>query len=157
MPSGQVSPMAHDRAQPLPPPIKISSQTIVALPVAGGWKQSQAVSQPLMKQTLAPSVEDDVRHPTMPTLSPSPIHMHWVASTLPPEFLAQIADSAATEAERILTEGGRPMVMTAPTLRPQVKRILETRAPDLAVLSYLEITPDVTIESAGIVRVEHES
>lgn len=78
------------------------------------------------------------------------------AAALPPEFLAKIAESAAKEAERVMARGRKPIVITAPSLRPQVKRILETRAPDLPVLSYLEITPDVTIESEGIVRVEHE-
>jgi flagellar biosynthesis protein FlhA len=79
-----------------------------------------------------------------------------MTGALAPAFLARLAESAATEAERVLQAGGKPLMITAPTLRPQLKRIVESRAPDLPVLSFMEIAPEVTIESEGMVTVHDE-
>ena len=84
MPSGHVSWFAQLRAQPLPPPCRISEQTTGAVPVAGGAKQSHTSSQPLMKHTFASGLEAELRQPMKPVAPPMPIHLHRVLSTLPP-------------------------------------------------------------------------
>jgi flagellar biosynthesis protein FlhA len=48
----------------------------------------------------------------------------------------------------------RPVVLCSPRLRPHFKRFVERSFPDLAVLSYNEIVPQVKVQSIGMISAE---
>lgn len=48
----------------------------------------------------------------------------------------------------------RPVILCSPRLRPHFKRFIERSFPDLAVLSYNEIVPQVKVQSIGMVSTE---
>jgi type III secretory pathway component EscV len=45
------------------------------------------------------------------------------------------------------------VVLTAPDIRPHVRRLLGTQHPRLAVLSYRELAPDTRLERLGPITV----
>jgi flagellar biosynthesis protein FlhA len=47
-----------------------------------------------------------------------------------------------------------PVILCSPRLRPHFKRFLERSFPDVAVLSYNEIVPQVKVQSIGMISVE---
>ncbi len=67
-------------------------------------------------------------------------------------------------AERLLTSlseqikqsgsGTHPVLLCAPNIRPHVKRLTEQYLPQLPVLSYNEITPQLQIQSLGTVQID---
>ncbi|GAB4165773.1 MAG: flagellar biosynthesis protein FlhA [Geothermobacteraceae bacterium] len=50
-----------------------------------------------------------------------------------------------------VAQGGQPVLLTAPTIRPHVKRLTERYLPHLVVLSHNEIAPDMMVRSLGTV------
>lgn len=68
------------------------------------------------------------------------------------------------KAERLLTSlseqikqsgsGTHPVLLCAPNIRPHVKRLTEQYLPQLPVLSYNEITPQLQIQSLGTVQID---
>ncbi|RME38444.1 MAG: EscV/YscV/HrcV family type III secretion system export apparatus protein, partial [Deltaproteobacteria bacterium] len=50
-----------------------------------------------------------------------------------------------------ITPGTQPVLLTAPTIRPYVKRLTERYLPHLVVLSHNEIAPDMMVRSLGTV------
>ncbi|OGC34673.1 hypothetical protein A2311_05510 [candidate division WOR-1 bacterium RIFOXYB2_FULL_48_7] len=48
----------------------------------------------------------------------------------------------------------RPVVLCSPRLRPHFKRFTERSFPDLAVLSYNEIVPQVKVQSIGMISID---
>jgi len=47
-----------------------------------------------------------------------------------------------------------PVILCSPRLRPHFKRFIERSFPDLAVLSYNEIVPQVKVQSIGMISIE---
>jgi flagellar biosynthesis protein FlhA len=47
-----------------------------------------------------------------------------------------------------------PVILCSPRLRPHLKRFIERSFPDIAVLSYNEIVPQIKVQSIGMVSVE---
>ena len=48
----------------------------------------------------------------------------------------------------------KPVILCSPRLRPHFKRFVERSFPDLAVLSYNEIVPQVKVQSIGMISIE---
>jgi len=48
----------------------------------------------------------------------------------------------------------KPVILCSPRLRPHFKRFIERSFPDLAVLSYNEIVPQVKVQSIGMISLE---
>ena len=95
--------------------------------------------------TLDPSAEDLVsgyidRGPAGTSMS------------IPPQVANRIASAVATTAEPLLTAGHQLVVLTSPSVRAQVKQILEAQIPNAAVLSYNEVVKGLDVESMGLVE-----
>lgn len=73
--------------------------------------------------------------------------------SLPPDVSQRLLNSLAVEIQNLLSLGEQPIVVTAPIVRFYFKRLTEQMIPDLIVLSYNEIEPDVQIQSVGMVKV----
>ncbi|MFO7263243.1 MAG: flagellar biosynthesis protein FlhA [Bacillaceae bacterium G1] len=64
------------------------------------------------------------------------------------QFLQRLSEQIAH-----LAQGGwQPLVLTSPALRPYVRRYLEKWLPDVPVLSYHELEPEVQVQSVGVVQ-----
>lgn len=72
--------------------------------------------------------------------------------SLPPDVSQKLLNSLAVEIQNLLSLGEQPIVVTAPIVRFYFKRLTEQMIPDLIVLSYNEIEPEVQVQSAGMVR-----
>ena len=68
-----------------------------------------------------------------------------------PQALQNIYTSLRSVAEKMLTLGIVPMVLTSPVVRLHFKKLTEQIMPDLVVLSYNEIEQNVEIFSDGVV------
>ena len=72
--------------------------------------------------------------------------------SIPPQTANQIAAAVSKTAEPLVAAGHQLVVLTAPTVRAQLKQILDPHLPNVAVLSYNEIVDDLDVESMGLVQ-----
>ncbi len=73
--------------------------------------------------------------------------------SLPPDVSQSLLNNLAVQIQNLLSLGEQPIVVTAPIVRFYFKRLTEQMIPDLIVLSYNEIEPDVQIQSVGMVSI----
>ncbi len=98
--------------------------------------------EPSLEQTLVDSL-DATEHGAF--LAPEPA-----------VYRALIA-SLAAESERMAAAGQQPMVLTSTSLRPHLRRLVERTIPQLVVLSYNEIVPEVKVNAVGMVSLDNAS
>jgi flagellar biosynthesis protein FlhA len=72
--------------------------------------------------------------------------------TLSAERVREINAAIARECEKLSASGRPRVVLGAPEIRLEVKRMTATDIPDLVVLSYGEAVEDVKVESVGMVE-----
>ena len=72
--------------------------------------------------------------------------------SIPPKVANQIATAVGSTAEPLLNAGHQLVVLTAPTVRAQLKQILDPHLPNAVVLSYNEIVDDLDVNSMGLVQ-----
>jgi flagellar biosynthesis protein FlhA len=70
---------------------------------------------------------------------------------LPPTDVGRIIEQTGSVVEQVRTTGEVPLVICAPTIRSQFKRLMESSQRDLVVLSYNEIVAGVEIRSLGMI------
>jgi flagellar biosynthesis protein FlhA len=59
--------------------------------------------------------------------------------------------------EQVNNIGHQPIIICSPTIRAFFKKLIESRFPDISVISFGELPADVQIESIGKVRIGHEN
>ncbi len=74
--------------------------------------------------------------------------------SLSPEMLSAIVARVADEIGKLVARGLVPIVMCAPQVRLQVRKMLEGKIAGCVVLSYNEIIKEVQVESHGMVTIE---
>jgi flagellar biosynthesis protein FlhA len=72
--------------------------------------------------------------------------------SIPPQVANRIAAAVSRSAEALVSAGHQLVLLTTPTVRAQVKRILDSHLPTAAVLSYNEVVEDLDVESMGLVQ-----
>ncbi len=72
---------------------------------------------------------------------------------LEPSLLQKIMLSLKNAAERAVSLGVTPVVLTEPQIRRHIKRITEQISRDMVVLSYNELEQDVEVYSDGVVKI----
>jgi len=95
--------------------------------------------------TMDPAVEDVIsgyidRGPGGTTMS------------IPPRLANQIATAVSTTAEPLVNGGHQLIVLASPTVRAQVKQILDAHLNGVIVLAYNEIVKGLDVESLGLVQ-----
>lgn len=70
---------------------------------------------------------------------------------LDPQTIQRIHSSLAEQTQRLAAMGETPIVLCSPSVRLFFRRLVERVAPRLIVMSYAELTPQVEVESAGMV------
>ena len=95
--------------------------------------------------TMDPAVEDLIngyidRGPGGTTMS------------MPPQLANRIAAAVSKTAEPLLAAGHQLIVLTSPSVRAQVKQILDAQLQGAVVLAYNEIVKGLDVESMGLVQ-----
>lgn len=71
--------------------------------------------------------------------------------SLDPVSSQSVLNNIAVQVQTLLQIGEQPIIITAPIVRFYLKRLTDQYIPDLIVLSYNEIEPDIDIQSVGVV------
>ncbi len=84
---------------------------------------------------------------------------HGSALALPPAVQNSLIDAIRQEVEKVVrtSAGHSPVILCSPQIRNQVRRLIETVMPQIAVLAFNEVVRGVEIESKGLVVVDNES
>lgn len=69
-----------------------------------------------------------------------------------PADVNSIFDSLSDRVHNMISDGAKPVVLVSPQIRRHLKNFIEQVLPDVAVLSYSELTPDTNLKSVGAVR-----
>ncbi|MGL4362271.1 MAG: flagellar biosynthesis protein FlhA [Cellulosilyticaceae bacterium] len=73
--------------------------------------------------------------------------------SIDPKVLQEIIQGLKKEVSKLTSVGLSPIVLTSPIVRIYFKQLTKQYMPDLVVISYNEITPNVEIQSIGMVNV----
>ncbi|HBO42352.1 MAG TPA: EscV/YscV/HrcV family type III secretion system export apparatus protein, partial [Planctomycetaceae bacterium] len=95
--------------------------------------------------TLDPEVEEQIREGVEQT-------EHELCIRMSPQAVEEICRHVAEQVEPLVQSNRPPVLLVEPQLRPAVRRITAATMPELAVLSYNEITRDTIVESVGLVK-----
>jgi flagellar biosynthesis protein FlhA len=111
----------------------------------------RAIVKPFLDQddtlhviTLEPSVEETLRSSLQQT-------EHGTFLSLDPATANKIIGSVKEAVEQATVKGYPAVILTNPTLRRHLKRLLDRFIPGTTVLSHTEIPPDVRLESVAVV------
>jgi len=73
-----------------------------------------------------------------------------------PAYAERIISSIEAEANAAITSGYHPLILTTPQIRAHLRRLCERRIPQIIVLSYNEVAPDVAVSRIATVRLQNE-
>ena len=108
-------------------------------------KQQVDETDTLYCVTLDPTMEDLINSNLQRTET-------GTTNTMPPQAVQATVQKIAEKVSE-LTQTGRPaVVVCSPSVRLAVRRILEPALPQVAVLGYNEIVPEVKVEAIGLVN-----
>ena len=94
--------------------------------------------------TLVPELEQDIASATQ--------EVHGVIrAVLEPSHMQRIISAVARGAEKMVSLGYQPVIVCGGQARRFLKRMVERQLPNVAILSFNEIDPSVTLESEGTV------
>lgn len=77
--------------------------------------------------------------------------------TLDPRVLQELMQSLGAEMEKMILNGQNPVLVCAPVVRINLKRVTERQLPQLIVLSYNELVHEVQVQAVGMVRIANAS
>jgi len=75
---------------------------------------------------------------------------------MPPQVSNKIATAISNAAEPLVGAGHQIVILTSPSVRAQVKQIVDPHLPQVAVLSYNEIVKGLDVESMGLVHLPQD-
>ncbi|MCH6551637.1 MAG: FHIPEP family type III secretion protein, partial [Planctomycetes bacterium] len=76
--------------------------------------------------------------------------------SMPPQVANRIAAATSKAAEPLVTGGHQIVVLTSPSVRAQVKQILDAHLPNVAVLAYNEVIKGLDVESLALVQLTQQ-
>jgi flagellar biosynthesis protein FlhA len=94
--------------------------------------------------TLDPQVEQLI----LDSIKPSDYGTYLA---LDPGVLQELQRNLTNEVEKMMLKGQNPVVLCAPLVRINLKRLTERQLPQLMVLSYNEIIPGIQVQAVGMV------
>jgi flagellar biosynthesis protein FlhA len=74
-----------------------------------------------------------------------------ITNTMPPATAQQIVQQISAKATELTQTGRSAVILCGPLVRSAVRKMTEASLPHVAVLSYNEVVPDVTVEAIGLV------
>lgn len=96
--------------------------------------------------TLSPEVEEMIMSSIQKTEQGSFLN-------LPPDYVQKLINNLSNILEKLLSTSAQPIVICSPVVRIYFRRLIENIFPDIVVLSYNEILPNVQIKTVGMVEV----
>jgi flagellar biosynthesis protein FlhA len=120
---------------------------------------TEHVRQALARQILQPLVGKDKVLPVL-TLDPQVEQLildsiqssdYGTYLALDPGVLQELQRNLASEVEKMMLKGQTPVVICAPLVRINLKRLTERQLPQLNVLSYNEIVHGIQVQAVGMV------
>jgi flagellar biosynthesis protein FlhA len=107
-------------------------------------KQNLSDSGELMAVTLSPDIENIIA---------AGISQDGQSLSLDPIFTKTLIDNLNAEIERVLTStGNQPVILCSSHIRLAFRRLVERTFPQISIMSYNEISSNITARSVGIVR-----
>lgn len=94
--------------------------------------------------TLEPKLEQQI----LDSIQPSDFGSYL---TLDPRILQELIQSLNREIEKMMLKGYNPVLVCAPVVRINLKRVTERQLPQLIVLSYNELVHGVEVQAVGMV------
>ncbi|SDG15928.1 flagellar biosynthesis protein FlhA [Desulfosporosinus hippei] len=126
---------------------------------------TEHVRQGLARQILQPLLGKDKSLPVM-TLDPQ-IEQQILDSIQPsdygtylaldPKILHVLMKNLTHEVEKVVLKGLTPVIVCAPLVRINLKRVTERQLPQLMVLSYNELVQGVQVQAVGMVGMDRAS
>ncbi|MFB5660548.1 flagellar biosynthesis protein FlhA [Alteribacillus sp. HJP-4] len=110
-------------------------------------KQVSAPGEPLYVVTVSGSAEKQVADAVQQTE-----HGNYLAMN--PKDSQSLIDKIGREAERISEMGQSPILLCSPAVRMYLRQLIEKFFPQVSVISYNELEPDVEVQSVGVVNAE---
>ena len=108
-------------------------------------KQNLADTGELYAIMLSPEVETTIAKGASPD---------GTSVTLDPSFTRAMFDKLNTELEKAITAtGNQPVILCAAPIRLLFRRLIDRSYPQIAVMSYPEISPSVVVKTVGVVKV----
>jgi flagellar biosynthesis protein FlhA len=74
-------------------------------------------------------------------------------NTMPPQTVQQVVRQIAEKVAELTQASRSAVVLCSPQIRSAVRRMIETSLPQIAVLAYNEIVPEVTVNAVAIVGI----
>ncbi|WP_209122369.1 flagellar biosynthesis protein FlhA [Alkalihalobacillus sp. BA299] len=110
-------------------------------------KQYSTPGEPLYVVTLSGSVEKRMAESVQQT-------EHGNFLSMDPSQSQQIIEMVSIEVERLSQMGQVPIILCSPAVRMYVRQLLERYMPNVPVLSYNELEPEVEVQSVGVVNID---
>ena len=108
-------------------------------------KQNLADTGELYVVTLSPEVENTIAKGASPD---------GTSVTLDPSFTRNLFDKMNTELEKAITAtSNQPVILCSSPIRMLFRKLVERTYPQIAIMSYNEISPNVKVKSVGVVKV----
>ncbi|WCK52881.1 flagellar biosynthesis protein FlhA [Aneurinibacillus sp. Ricciae_BoGa-3] len=102
-------------------------------------------TEPLRVVTAGPSLEKTISDAVQQTDQGSYL-------AIDPDTSQRIFGALSEQINRMLQTGQQPVVLTSPAIRMYLRQLVERMMPEVPVLSYNELEPDIEIQSVGVVN-----
>ena len=107
-------------------------------------KQNMTDAGDLLAVTLSPDVENTIA---------AGLSSDGQNLSLDPNFTRTMVDNLNKEIENVLTQtGNQPVILCSSPIRMAFRRLIERTYPQISVISYNEIPPNINARSVGVVR-----
>jgi len=81
---------------------------------------------------------------------------HGSYLSLDPQLVVEIVGVITKEVEQQLAVNNQPVIMTSPSLRRHVRKLIEPSLPTVFVVSHAEIVDDINLQASGKVSLKNE-
>jgi len=118
---------------------------------------ARQIIQPLLdanKKLPVLTIEPRIEQMILDNLRPSD-YGNYV--NLDPNVMHKLLKQLAAEVERIVLKGYNPVILCAPVVRINLKRMTERQLPHLVVLSYNELVQGIEVQALGMVVLDNAS
>ncbi|MBN6185813.1 flagellar biosynthesis protein FlhA [Aneurinibacillus sp. BA2021] len=108
--------------------------------------QFVAPGEPLQVITAGPSLEKAISDSIQQTEQGN-----YMA--IDPDTSQRIFAALSEQVNRMLQMGQQPIILTSPAIRMYMRQLVERMMPEIPVLSYNELEPEIEIQSVGVVSI----
>lgn len=126
---------------------------------------TEYVRQGLARQIIQPLLDTERKLPVL-TVEPRIEQMildnlrpsdYGSFVNLDPAIMQRLTRQISAQVERIVLNGHQPVILCAPLVRINLKRMTERQIPHLIVLSYNELVQGIEVQALGMVVLDHAS